>query len=254
MGKTATMHYQESDLSLGSLERVRRSSPTLMAPVAPGGGMLFSPDATVISPDLTPEGCPQMMPLGTTWWDNAKLTKEGLLLAGTKTRHLYDNFKLHVEFRVPFMPNARGQSRGNAGVYLNGRQEIQILDSFGLAGAEDEGGAIYKYKAPDLNMAFPPLTWQTYDITYQAPKFNPRGKKIDNAVITLIHNGVLVHDKVEVDGPTGAGPEEEPFLLPLHLQDHGAPVVFRNVWIAPINPPAAAPTVWCNKKHCYINE
>lgn len=242
MGRTATMHYNESDLTLGTLERVRRTSPTLEAPVGAGGSLLFNGGAQVVC-----DSCGNPVEIGTTLWDGAQLTDEGLMLAGAKSKYLFDNFRLHVEFRVPFMPNARGQARGNAGIYLNGRQEIQILDSFGLAGAEDEAGAIYKYKAPDVNMAFPPLTWQTYDIIYKAPLFNPRGKKTDNAMITVVHNGVTVQDNVEVDGPTGAGPEETPQLLPLTLQDHGTPVVFRNVWIAPIDPPAPPP-VPCYRK------
>ncbi len=235
MGRTATMHYQESDLILGTLARVRRSSPTLMAPVGAGGTMLFNGSPEV---QFAADGTPLDEDLSA--WENPKLTEEGLLLPGVKTKRLYDNFQLHVEFRVPFMPNARGQARGNAGVYLNGRQEIQILDSFGLAGADDEAGAIYKYKAPDLNMALPPLVWQTFDITYKAPIFNARGKKTVNAMITVVHNGVTVQDNVEVDGPTGAGPEEDPYLLPLTLQDHGTPVVFRNVWLSPIAEAAAS--------------
>ena len=239
MGKRATIKFEAGDISLGELERVHRVSPTMGSTPAAGGALLFG--GTAPSEDQPLEN------IGTLCWQNAKLTDEGLLLAGTKTSHLYNDFLLHVEFRVPFMPNARGQARANSGVYLNGRHEVQIMDSFGLAGAEDEMGAIYKYKKPDLNMAFPPLSWQTYDIKYQGPVFNARGKKIENALISVEHNGVKIQDNVEVDGPTGAGPEETPILLPLELQDHGAPVVFRNVWIAPIDPPPPPPAPWCCK-------
>lgn len=243
MGKRATLKFEAGDIALGELERVHRVSPTMGAAPGPGGAMLFSG---------TPPETPDQENIGTICWQNAKLTDEGLLLAGTKTTHTYNDFRLHLEFRTPFMPNARGQARGNSGVYLNGRHEVQILDSFGLAGADDEAGAIYKYKKPDINMAFPPLSWQTYDITYQAPVFNARGKKIENALISVEHNGVLVQDEVEVDGPTGAGPEETPILLPIGLQDHGAPVVFRNVWIAPINPPAPPPApLCCRGRRCW---
>ncbi|MES2788438.1 MAG: DUF1080 domain-containing protein [Planctomycetota bacterium] len=250
MGKRATVRFQAGDIALGELERVNRVSPTMGAAPGAGGAMLFSG----MPPSEEPQQAPQEN-IGTLCWQNAKLTDEGLLLAGTKTTHVYNDFRLHVEFRTPFMPNARGQARANSGVYLNGRHEIQILDSFGLAGAEDEAGAIYKYKKPDLNMAFPPLAWQTYDIRYQAPVFNARGKKIENALITVEHNGVVVQDEVEVDGPTGAGPEETPILLPLQLQNHGAPVVFRNIWIAPINPPAPPPApapLCCRGRRCWV--
>lgn len=242
----AVVRYQNSEMNLGNLYRVRRVSPSMGAEVPEGGTLLFDgnpeppapPPCVLIFNPCCPCCCtvycpPPPPPLGTSLWENAKLTEEGLLLPGAKLKNVYENFKLHVEFRVPYMPNARGQERGNSGIYLNGRQEIQILDSYGLQGAENEAGAIYRYKAPDLNMALPPLTWQTYDIIYQAPVFNAGGKKTLNARITLKHNGIVVQDNVEVESPTGAGPAEGPNLLPLILQDHGAPVVFRNIWVAP---------------------
>lgn len=242
----ATVRYLNSEMVLGNLYRVHRISPSLGAKVPADGTLLFDgnpeppppPPCVLICNPCCPCCCcvycpPPPPPLGTSLWDNAKLTEEGLLLSGAKTKGVFENFKLHLEFRVPFMPNARGQERGNSGIYLNGRQEIQILDSYGLQGSENEAGAIYKYKAPDLNMALPPLAWQTYDITYQAPVFNAKGKKTLNARITVEHNGVVVQDNVEVESPTGNGPAEGPNLLPLILQDHGAPVVFRNVWVAP---------------------
>jgi hypothetical protein len=231
IAKTATMRFKDGDLALGNLDRVYRQSNTMGAAVPTGGNLLF-----LGGPD---DVC------GTVLWSKANLTDEGYLKAGAETVYGYREFKLHVEFRTPFMPNARGQGRGNSGIYLNGRHEIQILDSFGLVSAIDDCGAIYRTKKPDLNMTFPPLTWQTYDITYQAPVFNAKGKKVENAVVSVLHNGVLIHENVEIDGPTGLhAPEETDELLALKLQDHGCSVVFRNVWIAPIEPPAtAAPVV-----------
>ncbi|MDB5385679.1 MAG: hypothetical protein JWM11_1325 [Planctomycetaceae bacterium] len=226
IAKSATVRYKDGDLTLGVLPRQERQSPTMNATVPAGGNLLF-------------QGGPDDI-CGTYLWNNAHLTEEKYLKAGAETYYGYRDFKLHVEFRTPFMPNARGQSRGNSGIYLNGRHEIQILDSFALAGGEDDCGAIYRSKRPDVNMTLPPLAWQTYDITYNAPVFNAKGKKVENALVTVLHNGVLIHDKVEIEGQTGLhAPEESDELMAIKLQDHGTPVVFRNIWIAPIEDPNA---------------
>jgi hypothetical protein len=157
---------------------------------------------------------------------------------GPLTRQRFGDFSLHLEFLEPFKPWGRGQGRGNSGVYLQQRYEIQILDSFGfqLLGAKPVGdvcGEIYKQITPKLNMSFPPLSWQTYDIDFQQPRWNADGTKQKNAVITLRHNGVLVHDNVEITNKTGAGQAEGPEPRPILLQNHGEPVVFRNIWIVP---------------------
>ncbi|MCA9147708.1 MAG: DUF1080 domain-containing protein [Planctomycetales bacterium] len=161
---------------------------------------------------------------------NAKM-KDGLLQIGTELLPLFRNFQLHVEFMTPYMPAARGQDRGNSGVYIHSRYEVQVLDSFGLKGAFNECGSLYRQRSPDLNMAFPPLSWQTYDITFHAPIFDAAGNKCRNARITLLHNGVPIHDNVEIVAKTGAGKAEGPDSLPIKLQDHGNPVQFRNLWL-----------------------
>jgi hypothetical protein len=170
---------------------------------------------------------------GTDAWQGGQTTPEGYLVAGERTKKSFHDFTLHLEFRTPFKPLARGQSRGNSGVYLQGRYEIQILDSFGLEGAFNECGAIYRQRKPDLNMCFPPLSWQTYDIDFQAARYDDVGNKTRNAVITVRHNGVPVHDHVEITGPTGGAARrpEAGTPAPISLQNHGNPVVFRNIWI-----------------------
>ncbi|MFN0195835.1 MAG: DUF1080 domain-containing protein [Planctomycetaceae bacterium] len=173
----------------------------------------------------------------TTHFKNGQITPDGLLMAGTETVNGYQNFKLHLEFRLPYMPNARGQGRANSGVYLNGRYEVQILDSFGLTGEDNEAGGIYRYKRPDVNMCFPPLAWQTYDIEFHAATFNEAGQKTDSARLTVVHNGVTIHDNVAVTRKSGGGAEESPVALPIQLQDHGNPVVFRNIWIVDYDKP-----------------
>jgi len=164
---------------------------------------------------------------------NAAVTEEGLLEVGFMTEEPVTDFRLHLEFRTPFMPHARGQGRGNSGVYIQQRYETQILDSFSLEGAFNECGALYRQRTPDLNMAFPPLTWQTYDLFFLAARFDSEGKKTDNARISLFHNGVAVHDDVEIIAKTGAGQQESPEPRPILFQNHRDPVRFRNLWIIP---------------------
>ena len=127
------------------------------------------------------------------------------------------------------MPLARGQARGNSGLYVNGCYEVQMLDSFGLEGKDNECGGIYKVGAPAVNMCFPPLAWQTFDVDFTAAKYQD-GKKVKNARITVRHNGVVIHDDRELPAatPGGCGKESEPG--PIFLQNHGNPVRYRNIW------------------------
>ena len=156
----------------------------------------------------------------------------GYLRVPARTHDAYQDFLLHLEFRTPFMPESRGQGRGNSGVYLQDRYEIQILDSFGNPPALDECGALYGQAAPDRAMAAPPLQWQYYDIEFRAARFDAHGKKNANAHVVVQHNGQTIHDR-DITGPTGLGDPETPEPGPLSLQDHWSPVVFRNVWILP---------------------
>jgi hypothetical protein len=134
---------------------------------------------------------------------------------------------------LPYQPYDRGQGRGNSGIYLQGRYEVQMLDSFGLEGKDNECGGIYEIRDPDLNMCFPPLQWQTYDIEFRQAEFDQRGKKTAPAQLTVRHNGVLIHKDVEVPRTTRAAPvgQEGPSHEFIHLQDHGNPVRYRNIWV-----------------------
>jgi len=148
------------------------------------------------------------------------------------TKKQFGDVKLHIEFRTPFMPDKRGQGRGNSGVYLQGRYEVQILDSYGLEGKDNECGGIYKVGPPLVNMCAPPTQWQTYDITFRAPRFDSAGKVISKPTLKVLHNNVEVHHQTEVGGATTSslgGKASEPG--PIYLQDHGNKVEFRNIWV-----------------------
>jgi hypothetical protein len=150
------------------------------------------------------------------------------------TKQSYRDFILHVEFKTPNMPKAAGQARGNSGVYLQRRYEIQILDSYGLEPKNNDCGAIYQVKAPDVNACRKPEEWQTYDILFRAARFE-KGKKIENARVTMLQNGVLIHDNVSIPDRTGAGIAEGPDPAPIVLQDHRNEVCFRNIWIKEVD-------------------
>jgi hypothetical protein len=116
------------------------------------------------------------------------------------TKEKFDSFTLHLEFRTPFMPEARGQGRGNSGVYVQGRYEVQVLDSFGLEPKDNECGGIYKQHAPRENACLPPEEWQTYDITFHAAKLNDAGEVAKHTRVTVVQNGITIHDDVELSG------------------------------------------------------
>jgi hypothetical protein len=150
-------------------------------------------------------------------------------MEGVQTKEGIGSCTLHVEFRTSFMPNERGQARSNSGVFLDGRYEVQILDSFGLDGENNECGGLYSITRPAENMCYPPLRWQTYDIDFIEPKF--RGNlKVRNAVISVWHNGVLIHDQAQLPRTTVGSPEGAT-LGAVQLMNHGDPVRFKNVWM-----------------------
>ncbi len=195
-----------------TMKKTERKSPTLGA--APPAGAIVLFDGT-----------------NTDEWRSGHLDDRHFLRAGTKSKRAFQDFTLHLEFLLPFKPLARGQERGNSGVYLQDRYEIQVLDSFGLKGQDNECGGFYSLAKPRVNMCFPPLTWQTYDVDFQAARFDANGKKIKNAVVTVKQNGVVVQDKLELRNSTGGGQKEGPSAGPIQLQGHGNPVFYRNIWL-----------------------
>ncbi len=152
---------------------------------------------------------------------------------GVTSQVVHGDATLHIEFRLPYQPKDRGQARGNSGAYVAGAYEMQMLDSFGLEGRNNECGGIYSVAAPAVNMCLPPLEWQTYDIEFTAPRFEGE-KKVKGAVMTVRHNGVLIHENAAIPKITPGGPQktEQP-TGPLHLQNHTNPVRYRNIWVQP---------------------
>jgi len=200
---------------VGTLERIVRQSPTLGD--KPPAGAVILLDGT-----------------GVDAWQGGRTTEDGLLMEGATSQREFGSHRLHLEFRLPYQPHDRGQARGNSGIYVQGRYELQMLDSFGLEGKDNECGGIYTVKAPAVNMCYPPLSWQTYDIDFTAAKYDESGKLLENPRISARHNGVVVHDDIELPGnqstraaPRQAGPQPGP----VYLQNHGCPVRYRNIWV-----------------------
>jgi len=211
-GKSLTVTNSDGK-KLGELTKVLRESKTLGMEPPKGSLVLFD--------GRTAEN-----------FEAGKLVDGKYLGVGCKSKEVFQGHRLHIEFRTPFQPSDSGQGRGNSGVYIQGRYELQVLDSFGLRGENNECGGIYQIASPKLNMCYPPLAWQTYDIDFKAAKFGADGKKTTNARVTIRHNGVVIHDDLEFPrGTPGGVGGEVPEGGPLYLQDHSNPVVFRNIWV-----------------------
>jgi hypothetical protein len=198
--------------TLGTLMRVQRESPTLGQKPPEGALVLFDGSSA-------------------DKWVGGKMTEENYLQADTHSQQKFGDHFMHIEFRTPFRPNARGQARGNSGVYVQSRYEVQVLDSFGLKGEDNECGGIYQIAKPKVNMCYPPLSWQTYDIDFKAARYDSEGKKTAPAEVTIRHNGVLIHENLKLPNHTPGRLQEANSDEPVYLQGHGNPVVYRNIWV-----------------------
>jgi len=155
------------------------------------------------------------------------------------TREGFGDCQLHLEWATPAVVKGEGQGRGNSGVYLMQRYEVQVLDSYqNKTYYHGQAGAVYKQYAPLVNASRPPGEWQSYDIIFKSPKFDEQGRVIERARLTVLHNGVLIQNNVELYGSTF---DKAPALYiahaakaPLQLQNHGDSVRYRNIWIRPL--------------------
>jgi hypothetical protein len=211
--KTDVMAVLDKDgNALGELKRTLRKSPTLGAKPPEGAIVLF-------------DG------METNRFSKDNVSKDGLLKQGSTSDLKIQSGTLHLEFLLSYMPKATGQQRANSGCYLQGRYEVQILDSFGLKGDNHECGGIYEISDPSINMCLPPLSWQTYDIEFTAAKFDDAGNKTADARLTVKHNGVVIQKDIALPFATRAAPVKEGAEPgPIYLQDHGNPIRYRNIW------------------------
>lgn len=151
------------------------------------------------------------------------------------SRVKFGDAQIHLEFRTPYMPQCQGQARGNSGVYVHGCYEIQVLDSYGKEEAkEDDCGGLYSIAKPLCNACLPPETWQSYDIIIRAPRFNQYGEVSENGRMTVIQNGICIHNNIILPSVTPGGVTDNRRVAEgcLMLQDHGGDQVsYRNVWI-----------------------
>jgi len=152
------------------------------------------------------------------------------------TRQSFGSCQLHVEWKTPSEVSGSGQGRGNSGILLMGKYELQVLDSYeNETYYNGQAGSLYKQYSPLVNASLGPGKWQTYDIVFTAPRFNDKGELLQPAYFTVFHNGVLIQNHVGLRGPTEyigiplyKAHEEK---LPLMLQEHRNPVSYRNIWI-----------------------
>ena len=223
------------------LKRVRRESPTLGAKPPAGANVLF--DGSGFK-QWQVRGADPTTPIVWKIVDGAMVVdpsgKQATPKQSLVTRQAYTGFQMHLEFWLPLMADQRGQARANGGVVFEDYNwcELQVLDSYGLEGKDNECGGIYKISAPKVNMCRPPLMWQTYDIDYQAPRYGQAGELVKSGRITVRHNGKVIHDKVELtDSPAAMkrrkNRPDSATVGRILLHYHHDPVRYRNIWLVP---------------------
>ena len=240
-GQQAPVGYDDTPMQPNGRWRIHdgtRPQPAIVTP----GPMVSAPapqDAIVLLGAGADRSQWQMLADGSavTWAmsDGVLETGKGLI----RTKAEFTDYQLHVEFATPTVVQGDSQGRGNSGVFLNGKFEIQVLDSYrNRTYADGSASAMYGQYPPLVNASRPPGQWQAYDIVFRSPRFGAGGKLDTPAIVTVLHNGVLVHDATAFWGPT-AHKKIEPYTPdnargPIALQDHGNPVRYRNIWIMTI--------------------
>jgi hypothetical protein len=242
LGQQSNLGYDDTPMQPNGRWHVhdgKRPQPPIVTPGPPNVNPVPAPaDATVlvgINDDLSAW---QMTDGSRATW----AMKGGVLQTGKgvlQTKAEYTHFQLHVEFATPDEVKGDSQGRGNSGVFLLGKFEIQVLDSYRNPTYPDgQAAAMYGQYPPLVNASRPPGQWQTYDIVFTAPRFSPDSKLDKPAIVTVLHNGVLVHHNTAFWGPTrhrSVLPYTPDMAKgPIALQDHGNPVRYRNIWIRPL--------------------
>jgi len=227
---------QKADLEKWAIHDLNRPLPPVVDP-GPAGPPLPAPaDAVVLfdGKDLSQWEDGKGGPAG---WKVENGYAEVVAKTGAiRTKKGFGDCQLHIEWAAPAGVKGESQERGNSGVFLMDIYEVQVLDSYdNRTYADGQAAAVYGQYPPLVNACRKPGEWQSYDIVFGRPHFDAAGKVLQPARMTVFHNGILVHDSVELTGPTGhkARPPYKPHAdkLPLSLQDHGNPVRYRNIWL-----------------------
>ncbi len=237
--------YQDTPLVRGyHVHDGQRPQPPIVRPAPSVGGA--PSDATVLFDGTSLEA-----------WKGAKGDAAWKLIDGAalevvrgagaiQTREHFGDCQLHLEWRTPAPGRGKGQGRSNSGVFFCGRYEVQVLDSYENQTYPDgQAAAMYGQWPPRVNASREPGAWQSYDIVFEAPRYDAKGANLSPAFVTVFHNGVCVHHRQAFDGPTahrsaaryGKPPRVDASgqeVGPLSLQDHGDPVAFRNIWVRPL--------------------
>lgn len=204
--------------------------------VTPGDGTAPPSDAIILFDGTNLDNWTNMDGDPARWdiADGAMTVKPGT--GSIRTKQGFGDVQLHIEWRTPDVVKGEGQGRGNSGVFLMGKYEVQVLDNYeNKTYPNGQAASIYKQTIPLVNACRKPGEWQTYDIIFTAPRFNEKGRVTHPARITVIHNGVLVQNNTEIWGVTEfiglPSYKQHSMKEPLILQDHNDLVSFRNIWI-----------------------